>query len=43
MKTAMTTISLDGVTGLGMTWTVDGEVNKAPKAIKIVDGVYVAM
>lgn len=43
MKTAMTTITIDGTTGLGMTWTVDGEVNKSPKAVKIVDGVYVAM
>ncbi len=43
MKAAMTTITIDGTTGLGMTWTEDGEVNKAPKAVKIVDGVYVAM
>ena len=43
MKTAMTTISVDGLTGAGMTWTADGEVNKAPKAIKIENGTYVAM
>jgi len=43
LKAAMPTITYDGVTGLGMTWTVDGEVNKAPKAIKIENGVYVAM
>ena len=30
-------------TGAGMTWTADGEVNKAPKAIKIENGTYVAM
>lgn len=43
LKTAMTTISLDGLTGAGMTWTADGEVNKAPKAVKIVNGAYTAM
>ena len=35
--------SLDGVTGLGMTWSADGTVNKAPKAVIIEDGVYVGM
>jgi len=35
--------SVDGVTGDGMTWTVDGEVNKAPKAVVIKDGVYVGL
>lgn len=43
MKSAMTTISVDGLTGAGMTWTADGEVNKAPKAVIIKDGVYVAL
>ncbi len=43
MKGAMTEISLDGLTGLGMTWTADGEPNKAPKAVKIVNGAYTAM
>lgn len=43
LKTAMPTITVDGLTGAGMTWTADGEVNKAPKAVKIVDGVYTAM
>ena len=43
LKTAMTTISVDGLTGAGMTWTADGEVNKAPKAVKIENGAYVAM
>ena len=43
MKTAMTQISVDGLTGAGMTWTSDGEVNKAPKAVVIKDGVYVAL
>lgn len=43
LKTAMPTITVDGLTGSGMTWTADGEVNKAPKAVKIVNGVYTAM
>ena len=33
--------SVDGVTGDGMTWTANGEVNKAPKAVVIKDGAYV--
>ena len=43
MKTAMTEISYDGLTGEGMTWTADGEPDKAPKAVVIKDGVYTAM
>jgi len=43
MKAAMLEITVDGLTGAGMTWTEDGEVNKEPKAVKIVDGVYTAM
>lgn len=43
MKTAMTQIQVDGVTGLEMKWAATGEVNKAPKAVKIVSGAYVAM
>ena len=43
MKTAMTEITLDGLTGTGMTWTADGEPDKAPKAVIIKDGVYTAM
>lgn len=43
MKAAMVEISLDGLTGLGMTWTIDGEPNKAPKAVVIKDGAYSAM
>ncbi len=38
----MTTISIDGLTGEGMTWKATGEVSKAPKAMVIKDGVYVA-
>ena len=33
--------SVDGVTGDNMTWTANGEVNKAPKAVVIKDGAYV--
>lgn len=40
---AMTEISLDGVTGLGITWAADGEPTKAPKAVVIKDGAYAAM
>ena len=43
LKKGITEIELNGLTGEGMTWTADGEVNKAPKAVKIVDGVYTAM
>lgn len=43
MKTAMTQISVDGVTGEAMTWVATGEVNKAPKAVVIKDGAYSAM
>ena len=43
MKTAMTAVTVDGLTGDGMTWTADGEPSKAPKAVKIVDGAYKAM
>lgn len=41
MKAAMLEISIDGLTGAGMTWTAEGEPNKAPKAVKIENGVYV--
>lgn len=43
MKSAMPQITINGLTGEGMTWTADGEVNKAPKAVKIENGAYVAM
>ncbi len=43
MKGAMPEITLDGLTGIGMTWDASGEPNKAPKAVKITDGVYTAM
>ena len=40
MKVAMTEITIDGLTGEGMTWTEDGEPHKEPKAVMIVDGAY---
>lgn len=40
MKTAMTEITIDGLTGEKMTWDAAGETGKAPKAVKIVNGVY---
>ncbi len=43
LKVSMTEITIDGLTGTGMTWTADGEPNKAPKAVKITDGKYAAM
>lgn len=42
LKTAMTEISVDGLTGKGMTWEATGEVNKAPMAVVIKDGAYVS-
>jgi branched-chain amino acid transport system substrate-binding protein len=43
LKAAMTQITVDGVTGEGMTWAETGEVNKAPRAVEIKDGAYTAM
>lgn len=43
LKTAMTQIKVDGVTGLGMTWTAEGEPNKSPKGMVIKNGEYVTM
>ena len=39
----MTDISVDGVTGAGITWSADGEPNKEPKGVIIEDGAYKAM
>lgn len=36
VKAQMTSITFDGLTGAGMTWTADGEPSKAPKAVQIV-------
>lgn len=43
LKVAMTEISIDGTTGTNMTWAATGEVNKAPRAMKIVNGSYSLM
>lgn len=40
MKVAMTEITVDGLTGASMSWSADGTVNKAPKAMEIKDGAY---
>jgi len=42
LKAAMPQISVDGLTGAGMTWSAKGEVNKAPRAIVIKNGAYVS-
>ncbi len=42
MKTAMTEIEVEGVTGT-MTWSADGEPTKAPNAMVIKDGTYTAV
>ena len=43
MEGAMTKIKVDGLTGTNMTWTEDGEPEKDPKAVQVVDGAYKAM
>ena len=43
LETAMTEITVDGLTSKGMTWNADGEPNKEPKAVKIVNGGYESM
>lgn len=40
LKGAMAEISVDGLTGEAMSWDSDGAVNKAPKAMEIVNGNY---
>ncbi len=42
LKTAITQISVDGLTGADMTWSATGEVNKAPRAVVIQNGSYVS-
>ena len=43
LSEAMTTITVDGLTGAGMTWDASGAVNKAPKAVVIKDGAYAGL
>ena len=40
MIAAMTEITVDGLTGTGITWTAEGEPNKGCKFIQIIDGAY---
>lgn len=40
LKEAMTQISVEGVTAKGLSWTADGEPNKAPMVLKIENGAY---
>lgn len=43
LSAAMTEITVEGLTGEGITWDASGEPSKAPKAVVIKDGVYTAM
>ena len=43
MKTEMTKVKYDGLTGEGITFAADGSVNKSPNAMKIQNGEYVPM
>jgi len=45
LKEVMPTITVKGLTdaGEGITWTADGEPNKAPRAVVIENGAYVSM
>ncbi len=40
MKTAITEVTVSGVTGGSITWNADGEPNKEPRAVKIINGEY---
>lgn len=40
IKGAMAELSVDGLTGIGMTWNEDGAVSKELIAVEIVDGAY---
>lgn len=43
VKPVMTTTTIDGLTGTGMSWSASGEVNKDPKAVEIKNGEYAGM
>ena len=43
LKTAMTEISYDGITGKEISWEATGEPNKAPMIVQIKDGVTVEL
>ena len=38
----MKTLTYDGLTGSGMTWNEQGDVDKEPKAVIVKDGAYTA-
>ena len=40
LKSAMVELTFDGLTGSGITWSADGEPDKAPSVVVIKDGVY---
>ena len=40
LKEAMASVSYSGITGKDITWGEDGEPNKAPLVVKVVDGEY---
>ena len=40
MKTVMPEVTLDGLTGAGISFDENGEPNKAPKAVVIENGAY---
>ena len=41
MVEQFTSMTFDGLTGAGMTWSETGEVSKSPMAVVIENGVYV--
>ncbi len=43
MEEAMSRIRLDGLTGTGMSWDKQGDVDKTPKAVIIKDGAYASL
>ncbi len=43
VSAAMLEISIDGLTGDGMTWDEEGDIAKSPKAVVIQDGAYVGL
>lgn len=43
MKTAITEITFDGLTGTGISWAEDGEPSKTPIIVQIKDGKYTIM
>ena len=43
MMKEFTSMTFDGLTGTGATWSAEGQVNKAPKGMVIQNGVYVGM